>query len=879
MAAAWIRIWRSSTPPASGSSTITTFSRDSLDSRIRLNVKAGQTYTVLAEANGQTAGDFGLTLATVATDDYGNTVETAKRKGLDGGARAVDGTINYSQDVDMLAIVANRTGTMQVALRPMGTDTTVQYELAAVNAQGQTLSAGQTGVGQESVLSFEAIQGQTYYLSATGADGMTGRYRMTIRNDRTDQLPSAFELADSVDLPVSGTVEMAGQIGQAGQSDMYTFTPRLTAKVSVEVLGASGLNANLQLYDAKGRRITWRPTRGAYPTKLEFQGVVGQTYYLLAAGTGLGVGAYSLSFTSAPKDDYANTLEAAYAMSLNGSAPAASAGRSTMSRTFDTFAVTATVSGTMQVNMTATGRRNNLDCVLYVYNAQGQMIARNDDSGNSTNSMVSFDVVAGQRYFLKACAYGTTTGTYTLTAATQPAPSPPAGAGSDARPDPDAGSDFDARSDPDAAPGRHPGHRGAADRHRLRGLAGRRVQFWVLGTDSADTIVLSPSGDGISLTTSAGTQNFQGAFTAIVIYGFGGDDVIRLTNDVTVNATVDAGAGNDTIYDAGRGKDSLYGGLGDDMLVSVGGGMDNLYGQGGQDSFWMDSADTAVDASSSEITGGYVHQITEFYQPYTTDPNAAQYVGLEIAGQNFTDPTPTSSYAMANFANLPLFVNGPQYNDIAQGNVGDCYFLSSLASLAYSDPAVISQSIASMGDGTYVVRFRSGGGDVYLRLDADLPVNGGGTPAYARFGPNNTLWAPLMEKAYAYYRYGSNSYASINGGWMADVYQAVTGQTSSMQWVAQVTGDQAYSFISNALSHGNAVTAGTNYNASGPIVGSHAYMVKSVQTVDGVKTVTVYNPWGVDGGTSSDPNRGDGLVTLTMSQFSEYFMATVACLA
>ena len=43
--------------------------------------------------------------------------------------------------------------------------------------------------------------------------------------------------------------------------------------------------------------------------------------------------------------------------------------------------------------------------------------------------------------------------------------------------------------------------------------------------------------------------------------------------------------------------------------------------------------------------------------------------------------------------------------------------------------------------------------------------------------------------------------------------------------------------------------------------------------------VTVYNPWGTDGGVSSDSNPYDGLVTLTITQVQQYFMGGVACQA
>jgi hypothetical protein len=56
----------------------------------------------------------------------------------------------------------------------------------------------------------------------------------------------------------------------------------------------------------------------------------------------------------------------------------------------------------------ASGSR--LDSYVYVYDANGQLLARNDDSGGSRNSRVDLNVTAGTTYYVKAAAYGRSTG-------------------------------------------------------------------------------------------------------------------------------------------------------------------------------------------------------------------------------------------------------------------------------------------------------------------------------------------------------------------------------------------------------------------------------------------------------------------------------------
>jgi len=51
-----------------------------------------------------------------------------------------------------------------------------------------------------------------------------------------------------------------------------------------------------------------------------------------------------------------------------------------------------------------------------------------------------------------------------------------------------------------------------------------------------------------------------------------------------------------------------------------------------------------------------------------------------------------------------MFVNGPAYTDIHQGELGDCSFLASLAETALNEPSIITNMFVANGDSTYTVR-------------------------------------------------------------------------------------------------------------------------------------------------------------------------------
>ena len=385
---------------------------------------------------------------------------------------------------------------------------------------------------------------------------------------------------------------------------------------------------------------------------------------------------------------------------------------------------------------------------------------------------------------------------------------------------------------------------GDAGNDTFNGGAGDDVIHDGAGNDSVD------AGDGNdTLFGDAGNDTLNGD---------NGDDVIH---DGAGNDSVNGGDGNDSLY-GGAGNDTLNGDNGDDTIISIGGGTaDQNFGGAGNDTFWIDNsaAETVNDADANEIATGAIHKITKF----------ADYASKELNAPKIADPKLTStSFKYHNFSDRPIFgSNGPSIDDIAQGQTGDCYFLATLASVAKLDPTRLEQSIVSLGDGTYAVQFVKNGVPTYERIDGDLATYSWSatTPAYANFGQDGSIWAPLIEKAFAYFRKGQNSYASINSGMMSEVY-ADLGVSGVATISPSGSPDTYIQQIKDLLDSGKSVTAAC-YNAGGAnMITSHAYTIDSVvDNGDGTYSVVVRNPWGVDGYSSND-GANDGYVTLTASQ-------------
>ena len=313
------------------------------------------------------------------------------------------------------------------------------------------------------------------------------------------------------------------------------------------------------------------------------------------------------------------------------------------------------------------------------------------------------------------------------------------------------------------------------------------VPLVINGTDSADTIRIRQSGSTLTVTRNGSTTTRStSGLSGVVVNGKNGSDLIQADDSVRVPLTLNGNAGNDTLR-GGSGADRLYGGSGadaldagpgNDVLVSIGGSSDRdrLAGGSGKDNFWIDSddADRITDLSS----GDYYNAVGSF-MPYRIQRSSNTFsnvtVPIQLNGQDLADPI-ASKYASGwrDFSGQPLFdASGPSEADIDQGAAADCYFLSSLSSVAKADPELLRRSVVDLGDRTYAVHFVNSGRHYFVRVDGDLPVDGAGRPFYAALGSGGSSWAPVIEKAWAFFRRSQGTYASTDFGRPSELYKAL----------------------------------------------------------------------------------------------------------
>ncbi len=233
-------------------------------------------------------------------------------------------------------------------------------------------------------------------------------------------------------------------------------------------------------------------------------------------------------------------------------------------------------------------------------------------------------------------------------------------------------------------------------------------------------------------------------------------------------------------------------------------------------------------------------------------------------------------------------------NDISQGQLGDCFLVTSLAVAASQNPGLIQNAVKDNGDGTYTVTFyeKRGGflgiGDSYqpvqIKVTPDFPVRevydketgkwvADGNAPHIGTG-DNELWPRLIEKAYGQWKGDGNvtkGYDILNdGGQSQNVMEALAGTDSK-----STTNMKKYSLAELGEMHknGTAITLSSldstdgskkgSYNAgSGQLHTNHAYWVESVDVAN--NKVVVRNPWGYN---SSSTHR----IELTYDEFTKNF--------
>ena len=208
-----------------------------------------------------------------------------------------------------------------------------------------------------------------------------------------------------------------------------------------------------------------------------------------------------------------------------------------------------------------------------------------------------------------------------------------------------------------------------------------------------------------------------------------------------------------------------------------------------------------------------------------------------------------------NSKNYQVFEEGISPDDIIQGSIGDCYFLSAIGSLCkfshYIDKLFFTKEKTKQH--LYGVYIYLNGSWKLVLIDDFLPYTGKRFKKFAfSASGGKELWVALLEKAWAKI---NGSYAKIGcGGSPTEVFDILTEALSEQVPIDPYYKDYIWETMYESEKKGYIMTAGTSsdiYNLNLDGVGlsaGHAYTVLGVmkiQTANGEeKVVHLRNPYG-----------------------------------
>ena len=301
-------------------------------------------------------------------------------------------------------------------------------------------------------------------------------------------------------------------------------------------------------------------------------------------------------------------------------------------------------------------------------------------------------------------------------------------------------------------------------------------------------------------------------------------------------------------------------------------------------------------------------------------PNANSLLGKDVSGKIIDNKAYSEKAKNINtneigfarpsdiFGKYQLFSETIEMGDVIQGQLGDCYFLSSVANLCKFPGFIrrIFKTTTTNKDGFYEIIFFIDGKPQIVIVDDYLPVNKRTKrPVYAQ-SKGNEIWVMLLEKAWAKVNGG---YANIISGLPCEAIEFLTGLGSLIYDTENMDVDDIneykYEIVKNvqiADQNKCLITCSTNSNSQIEKVGlveGHAYTLinfTQITTSQGTKVYLfrIRNPWsqGEWSGDWSDKSKlwdskaknqvnfqdkEDGIFFMNDTDFFKYFTHVEIC--
>jgi cyclophilin family peptidyl-prolyl cis-trans isomerase len=264
----------------------------------RFEVTAGREVRVLAEAKGNSSGDYTINLE---MDDLGAAAsaaplvltETTMGSELDGMLAAVDGEISSNLDRDFYSFTA-----------PAGFDSGL-FTVSATSGDlvaNVTLYANEGGTLRQvrkakakagsAQIRADLSAGTEYFFVVESLGGKsTGDYSLAVELDGNNALANA----DSLGEIGADATTVTGEILDKGDVDVFQFTASADGVLTLDnFVGGGTVRPKITVYSAAGDKLASKSGTTDSLDALTVEVVAGQTYYLEIVTKGNNPGTYSL---------------------------------------------------------------------------------------------------------------------------------------------------------------------------------------------------------------------------------------------------------------------------------------------------------------------------------------------------------------------------------------------------------------------------------------------------------------------------------------------------------------------------------------------------------------------------------------------------------
>jgi hypothetical protein len=223
--------------------------------------------------------------------------------------------------------------------------------------------------------------------------------------------------------------------------------------------------------------------------------------------------------------------------------------------------------------------------------------------------------------------------------------------------------------------------------------------------------------------------------------------------------------------------------------------------------------------------------------------------------------------------------SGITFDDIQQGELGNCYFLAALASIANINPKLIEDMFVDRElwySNIFKTKWLVNGKESTIAVDNMIPASSYNT-FFTHPTPTGEWWPVVLAKTWAKV-YGS--FKGAESGSPGDVVTAITRSPSKYFTLLRPGAGEAdiWAMMMDCMTNKYPMYAGTGSNPSYGLVPGHAFAILSAyRHATYGNVVKVYNPHGQDHYKGSVPNTvamngpKDGVFTLKMSEFMYAF--------